>query len=276
MIMDTIKDTTMLVCCHKSDYFRCGDGFFPIQVGKAISKCDLGITGDNSEENISSKNPNYCELTAHYWLWRNKKYGKFVGLSHYRRYFDFNLNLPFWKSYKSISVSQANKTPPTLPKNISEILQKYDIVLAKPNLYPYSLKHDYCYCHIIEDYEILKAVVKNLTPEYFDSFIKIMEHNNKLSHYNMFLTNNKIFEDYSEWLFKILFEVEKKCKISEYPSQARIFGYMSERLLNVYVHKHNLRVKYVPIVKIEDKQIKQGHLFLRNLKTRIIANINSI
>lgn len=64
------QDTTVLVCCHKKDYWYDGPGFLPIQVGKALSNIDLGIQGDNTGDNISSKNPNYCELTAHYWYWK--------------------------------------------------------------------------------------------------------------------------------------------------------------------------------------------------------------
>lgn len=49
------QDTTVLVCCHKKDYWYDGPGFLPIQVGKALSNIDLGIQGDNTGDNISSK-----------------------------------------------------------------------------------------------------------------------------------------------------------------------------------------------------------------------------
>ena len=43
---------------------------------------------DNDGENISSKNPMYCELTAQYWAWKNAD-ADYYGFCHYRRYFDF-------------------------------------------------------------------------------------------------------------------------------------------------------------------------------------------
>lgn len=101
--MDINKDLTVLVCCHKQDFFHQGPGFLPIQVGKAISNVDLGIQGDDTGDNISASNPNFCELTAQYWYWKNGNHTKYVGLNHYRRYFDFNHNIEKGRAVKNFS-----------------------------------------------------------------------------------------------------------------------------------------------------------------------------
>ncbi|MBQ3778942.1 MAG: DUF4422 domain-containing protein, partial [Fibrobacter sp.] len=89
----------ILVCCHKPCPVPSQDWFLPIQVGAALSKQDLGFQKDNlvngeTCDNISEKNPNYCELTALYWAWKNirKIYPEiqYIGLNHYRRYFAFD------------------------------------------------------------------------------------------------------------------------------------------------------------------------------------------
>ena len=80
----------IIVCCHKKDIFKESDIYKPIHVGKAISNIELGIQGDDTDENISSKNASYCELTGMYWAWKNLKNTDYIGLCHYRRYFDFN------------------------------------------------------------------------------------------------------------------------------------------------------------------------------------------
>lgn len=246
------KDTTILVCCHKKDYFCNNEGFLPIQVGKALHpELDLGIIGDNTGDNISDLNPNFCELTAHYWYWKNGVITKYIGLNHYRRYFDFSRKAPFGTSYYNVSEDTIIKEEPTLP-NLNKIFENYDIILPIPIIYPYSLYTDYCAAHISNDARMLEQVVHELYPEYDSSYKKVMYNNNKLSHYNMFITKDKIFEDYSKWLFDILFEVKKRIFISQYADQARVFGYMSERLLNVYVKHNNLKVKYLPIVKVID------------------------
>ncbi|EXC31183.1 hypothetical protein J520_2287 [Acinetobacter sp. 869535] len=45
-------------------------------------------------------------------------------------------------------------------------------------------------------------------------------------------------------MFKILFELEKELDISSYNSyQKRIFGFLSERLFNVFLLHHNNEIK---------------------------------
>lgn len=61
----------ILVACHKPCNMYNKGIYTPIQVGKAISEYDLGIIGDDTGDNISQKNPSYCELTAQYWAWKN-------------------------------------------------------------------------------------------------------------------------------------------------------------------------------------------------------------
>ena len=55
-------------------------------------------------------------------------------------------------------------------------------------------------------------------------------------------------------MFKILFEVEKITDYSQRTNQQmRVFGYLSEILLNVWVNKNNLKIKYFPVVQTEIK-----------------------
>ena len=50
------------------------------------------------------------------------------------------------------------------------------------------------------------------------------------------------FQDYSKWLFDILFEAKKRINIEHYNVfQSRIWGFMSERLISVYVYHNKMR-----------------------------------
>lgn len=249
----------------------------PIQVGKALANVDLGMQGDNTGDNISVLNPNFCELTAHYWYWKNCEHSEYVGLNHYRRYFDFGGKAGSKHvAYANVSVSEAENFIKNIP-DFDLLFGKYDIVLAKPNVYSFNLMSDYCRCHIREDYDILRDVISELYPAYAMTFEQVMKHYNKLSHYNMFVTKRVLFEEYSEWLFNILFEVQKRVKISPYPSQARVFGYMSERLLNVWVKHQNLKVKYEPVIKVcDDGNRPVLRQRLSDLKNDLIFKISDL
>ena len=78
----------LFVCYHKPYPLASSDVLTPIQVGRECTQNDLGMIGDNTGDNISIKNPYFCELTATYWIFKNVK-DDIVGLCHYRRYFNF-------------------------------------------------------------------------------------------------------------------------------------------------------------------------------------------
>jgi hypothetical protein len=244
-------DTKILVCCHTNDIYKSDEQYFPIHVGKEISDKIINIQGDNTGDNISEKNKSFCELTGMYWAWKNLPKSDYIGLCHYRRYFDFTskFSLTDVKNIPTKSFDEKNIEF----VNSKELLKNCDIILAHPKSYPYSLRIDYSICHLSKDFFILADVINDLYPDYSETFVEVMENNNKLCPYNMFLTRYEIFEKYSEWLFSILFECEKRIDISHYNvHQKRIFGYMSERLLMVYVKMNNLKIDYYPIIFYSD------------------------
>ena len=85
---------TILVCAHKPDeHIRNYPPYKAIQVGAALHpEMDLGFLKDNVGDNISEKNPKYCEWSALYWGWKNLNNVEYKGLAHYRRYFDIDIN----------------------------------------------------------------------------------------------------------------------------------------------------------------------------------------
>jgi hypothetical protein len=57
----------------------------------------------------------------------------------------------------------------------------------------------------------------------------------------------QIWDAYLEWLFAILFEVKRNIKIPEDAYQSRVFGFMSERLINLYIQHNQLKPAYLPV-----------------------------
>lgn len=68
----------------------------------------------------------------------------------------------------------------------------------------------------------------------------------------MFVMKRSLFDEYCTWLFDILFELEKRTDMTWYDTyEARLFGFMSERLFNVWLERQNLKKVEIPVVFLE-------------------------
>ena len=62
----------ILIATHKPYAMPRSGIYLPIQVGKKQAKSQISnFIGDDTGDNISAKNPVFCELTALYWAWKN-------------------------------------------------------------------------------------------------------------------------------------------------------------------------------------------------------------
>ena len=243
--MSNIK---IFICAHKEVVLPQHPYFLPIQAGAALHNKITGYQPDSEGDNISAKNPHFCELTCHYWAWKNLKNVDIVGLNHYRRYFDFTRKWPQFSADKHfISTADFLKEDYKFP-DLENILNKYDIILPVARHWRVSNTRQYADYHIAQDWETLRQIIKERSPQYIPAFEKTMDHSNISVGYNMFITRWKHFEAYSEWLFDILFEVERRIKPIDDPVQSRIYGYMSERLINVFCDYNHLKIKSIPLI----------------------------
>lgn len=109
--------------------------------------------------------------------------------------------------------------------------------------------------HVSEDLRTLFKIVNDLYPNYNDAMDHVFNKENKLPHYNMMIMRWRDFQDYCKWIFDILFEARNRINIDNYDTvQGRIWGYMSERLLSVYVLAKEMRSKFYPIYWINDER----------------------
>lgn len=224
-----MRITSYVVTHKKCNYI---DGKTYIGVGS--NKIDGVEIYDNTGDNISSKNKYYCELTALYWIYKNDR-SDIVSFEHYRRYF-----------YKGFT------TKPLTDKYISKLFQKgYEIVLPKKHIIDVFKRRDvysiYVDNHIKEDMDLCEEAIKKLYPEYLDAFYKTM-HSNCMTYFNMFITKKELLNDYAKWLFSIFEYVEPKVDFNnrtEY--QKRVFGFLSERLFNVWLNYKNLKTKILKV-----------------------------
>ena len=235
-----MSKSVILVCAHKPDRCLSHEPYMPIQVGKAISAVDLGFAGDDTGDNISNKNRSFCELTAHYWAWKNLGEADYVGLSHYRRYFDFvecagNVHIVRTEEF----FAEEHPVP-----DMDNVFECCDVILSKPRVQSRNRS---------EDIDTVREIISQKYPDYLAAFDKVFFDNNALVRFNMFVMRRKDFDAYSEWLFGVLFEAERQIEVPSDPVQGRIFGYISERLLLVYTLHHKMRINYKAVYMVDDR-----------------------
>lgn len=238
----------ILVVTHKDYWMPNENIYLPILVGN--NNIEKNFLKDNVGENIAYKNKNYCELTAIYWAWKNLylKENDYIGLCHYRRYFsDYSKVDVFIK--KDID---SRKNLIMKENRYKEILKNYDVIVGKNVLRRLSMKKQYIKGHNKQSLIALRAVISNLYPEDINYFDEIMN-KNFLYPYNMFVMSKKYFNEYCEWLFNILFNLEKKIDISKYDNyQSRVFGFLSERLFTIWLLKKNLKIYESEVIFLEE------------------------
>ncbi len=236
------------------------DLYMPILVG-AIRNYKEGIDyqRDDDGENISLKNPNFNELTAVYWAWKNLD-ADAIGLVHYRRLFS--------KGGKRELDNILNK------KQIEQLLGKAPIIVPKKRKYYIESNYShYVHAHSKEPLDVTRNVISENYPRYLDAFDQVM-HKTSAHMFNMFIMRKKEFNQYSEWLFDVLFKVEDKIDISNYSVQeSRVFGYVSEVLMDVWIETNGVNYVEVPW-----KQIGKVRLFSKVfnfLKRKFLPNSKS-
>lgn len=224
-----MKTICVYVSTHKKFYFPTNEIYIPIQVGLDEGVEPLGYKGDNTGDNISYKHKYYSDLSTVYWAWKNSN-ADIIGVCHYRRYF-----------VHSMKTDKKNRLKYILSNDeISSLIEKYNIVVPKKRKYYIeSIESHYKHTHIAKDYDILRNVVKQETPDYYDAFEKVSK--SKSAHlFNCFIMNRMDYNDYCAFLFKVLFSVESKIDFSNRSEfESRTCGYFAEFLLDTWLLKNN-------------------------------------
>ena len=241
----------IIVATHKSYPMPTDKLYLPLHVGKENSSVSLPYEGDNTGEHISEKNSHYCELTALYWAWKNLD-ADYIGLAHYRRHY----------CIKKPGCAK-DKFPYILTYNEAEsLLAETDILLPKKRNYYIETNYShYVHAHGSESMDKTKEIIRELYPDYIPAFDSVMN-NTKAHMFNMFIMKKDTFHAYCEWLFSILQKLEKALGCTS--ENRRIYGYVSELLLDVYLTKNNLTYKELSYMFMENEHwLKKGFSFLK-------------
>lgn len=240
----------ILVAAHKKAPMPQSPIYLPIHAG-CEGKPSIGYTGDNTGDNISLQNPNFCELTAIYWAYQNLE-ADYIGLCHYRRH--------FYLTKKGTKFERILNE-----QEVTALLEKHPILVpAKRNYYIETNYSHYIHAHHREGLDMAGEIIKLRYPKYKDAYDLVM--NRRWAHmFNMFIMKREYFDSYCVWLFNILFELEKRLDISAYSAyEARVFGFISELMLDVWLEGNSLPFYEVPVMFMESQNwVKKGFGFLK-------------
>ena len=211
-----------MACCHKDKEILsdCLPWYVtPIQGGKALTARKICDVTDDTGDNISSRNGNYCECSVLYWIWKNgwKKETEYIGLWHYRR------KMAIREEQMEVLSASGIDLVLTAPTFVSDIKAHFAVCTQRP-----------------EDWEILREGITRVRPEYKDSFEQY-ERQYMICQCNMFLMRRILFEEYCNFLFPVLAYVEHHYLERE-ERDDRYLGYLAENLLSVFTIKNKGRL----------------------------------
>lgn len=230
--------------------------YIPLLVGADTNIGENYYLKDNNfKGNISYKNKNYCELTGYYAIWKQSE-EDIIGICHYRRYFTKN-------RYLLPQFNILNK------EDIRSYLTKFDCIVPEKRKRTYgglNAKQYFIKNHGAEAWDICEQTIKTFFPSYFDDW-KWLENQHDSYNYNMIILHHELFDAYCNWLFAILANIESSINMTQYDSyNSRMFGFLSERLLNVWIHHNSLKVKECPIYNTEVSILDLIILRIKRLK----------
>lgn len=213
---------------------------YPVEQDELYKKLCVGdyiddiCASEREGENISEYNDRLNELTGLFWIWKNDRH-KYVGLSHYRRFF-YNCG------------RRLDRT------GIEDILVNdgYDIILSDYLRLPWTVKQNIemivgpdLYMDVFG--KIYRAI-EHYQPDYCQAFMDVLA-GFDLYHKNMFVCRREIMEKFCEWLFSFILDATDQVDVtglSEY--EKRVCGYFGEIMWTVWIRKQDLKIYEMPIM----------------------------
>lgn len=201
----------------------------PIQVGAVLSSERIANILDCDGENISAKNGNYSELTALYWIWKNRLQcfseipdREYYGLTHYRRVLDL-----------------------TEDDLLRLVDNEVDVVLPYPMPYEPDIEEHHRRYLKEEDWRAVQRAVKEVQPECVNAYTKVLKQK-YFYNYNIILAKKEVLAEYCDWLFSILKRVEELSIPKGIERSDRYIGYVGETLETLYFmhYKDRLNVMH--------------------------------
>lgn len=267
--------------------------YVPVRCGAVYDKREnVTMLGDDTGDNISEKRNSFCELTVQYWAWKNVE-ADYYGLCHYRRYLSFSD-----KKYESKYINDDGNNVVCHNEVIEEFLdnktvQKYNL-LDENSMYKLIENNDVLvseWCNVkkmlhskgkvysVEEYwskyenfilapETINKLRK-IIEEKYPHLIKYMDkylNGDQYLGYNCFIMKKTIFYDYCDFIFTVLFELDKKIENKNIfnKNMMRTCAFVSEILFGIYIYyleeKLNYKIKHLQLIYFSNTE-KEKELY---------------
>ena len=272
-----MKKIKILINCHKQTERLHDDIFTPILAGSAFADASLKEAfaddfHDDMGDNIARLHPYSAELTAIYWAWKNyDRLGDpdYIGLFHYRRFFNFSFRLPETDNWKCAFFDFDKATRDRFGwdrEHIEAMCDGAELIL--PDLEqitdprdwqtPCDLETHFKRQHVPESLDRAAELIREKYPDYAGAVDAALR--SYTGHFcNLFIMKRELFFDYAQWLFGIILPLEKLLPVSDpkydNPEQRRVLGFLGERLFNIWITE-----KTAEGVTIRETQRLTGYL----------------
>lgn len=263
------------VACHKPSRLPENPLLVPVQVNSANAGKRMDMAHDDEGENISLKNPEYCELTAQYWEWKNVE-ADYYGLCHYRRFLCFtepkNAVYNERSQIQAEAIDDFNLARFGLEDAVTmrRIIEQNDVVTGfqqdiskvytprgkQPTAYKHWTAHNRALI-MTEDLDRMLDILERVAPEVGKDTREYLN-GGAFSGYNCFVMKRELFRELCRIEFDVLEKLEQSVDITRYCTQlSRIYGYMGEIISSGYMYhleKEHYKVKRVPLVYFNDTE----------------------
>lgn len=243
-----MADVSVLVASHKPYWMPSDSLYLPVQVGAAAHEHIEGYAHDDEGDQISDKNPRYCELTALWWGWRNLDCD-WLGLVHYRRHF-----------------AGSGERGVLTSAEADALVGEGDVVVSKArNYYIETISSHYMHTFDQDGSQLaaLRKGVQMVSPERVATLDAHLAQ--RRGHmFNMLIMPRGILDSYCTWLFDVLEVTEGLLDFSQMNDfHARCVGRLGERLLDVWLKSEGIPFQEVPVKGMERTNwVKKGGGFL--------------
>ncbi|WP_251213098.1 DUF4422 domain-containing protein [Adlercreutzia murintestinalis] len=222
---------------------------------------------DNVGDNISERNPSFCELTTLYWAWKNVQ-ADYYSFCHYRRLLSFaphslkNTLERDWGVYTMNCLTERNLQEIGWGDAHPELdVADYDFMIGEhiktQDLQASNVRDHWRNADALyeKDLDLFLEIIAEKYPD-LAKIARDYVAGDDFYPCNMFVARKELFDEYCTKLFDVLFEFEHRADFSHYSIEAtRVTGHLAERFTGIFYRllqtRHQLRLRELEVVRFE-------------------------